>query len=390
MPLTLFKTPNIKFMKYRFIALAASGAIVLAGILNVTVGRGLKLGVDFGGGTLIRVIFKDAAALSDIRQQLKDIGLGNSVIQETGKKGHEFMIRTMQVINGKDAQQELEAHEQLGNRVIEALKADDGQAELGRGLKDLNTMDTKELTSLLASSFPNEAASLAEKIIGQNGLRVSKGIFADYAELREADLRPEVITFLQDKTFLGKLTVMSKETVGPQAGAELRRKATLACIWALIGMLVYIAFRFKLAYGVAAIFTLTQDVLITMSLYSFTNREINLPIIAALLTIVGFSINDTIVIFDRVRENRKIMRKESLENIMNASINQCLSRTIITSGTVFLTLLALFLFGGEVINDFAFALLIGTIEGVYSTIYLSCPVVLAWQKIFPSKRDFRK
>ena len=389
MPLVFLKTPNIKFMKYKYVALAVTGAIVLAGVLNVTVGKGLKLGVDFGGGTLIRVMFKTRAEVTDVRQILRDVGLGNSSIQETGKAGHEFQIRTMQVIKGIDPQKEVEAHEQLGNRVIAALKGDDGQAEIQRGLKDLNTIDTRELTSLLSAAFPTEAAQLAEKIVSQRGAP-AKGIFTDYAELAEAGIQPEVITVLKDKTFLGKLTVISKETVGPQAGADLRRKATLATIWALIGMLVYIAVRFKLAYGVAAIFTLTQDVLITLSIYSFTNREINLPIIAAMLTIVGFSINDTIVIFDRVRENTKILRKESLENIMNVSLNQTLGRTIITTGTVFITLLSLYIFGGEVINDFAFCMLIGAIEGVYSTVALSCPVVLFWQKIFKTKTAFRK
>jgi len=387
MPLVLFKTPHINFMKYKYVALAVTGAIVLAGILNVTVGKGLKLGVDFGGGTLVRVMFKTPVAVGDVRLQLKNVNLGNSVIQEGEKKGREFQIRTMQVIKTADEQAEIEAHEKLGNQVIEALKGDDGKAELGRGLKDLNTIDARELTALLSPSFAADAPQLVESILN---LRNAKGIFADHAVLQEAGLKPEVITFLKDKTFLGKLTILSRETVGPQAGADLRKKATLACIWALIGMLVYIAFRFKLEYGIAAIFTLTQDVLITMSIYSFSNREINLPIIAALLTIVGYSINDTIVIFDRVRENKKILRKETLENIMNTSLNQCLGRTIITSGTVFLTLLALFIFGGEVINDFAFAMLIGSIEGVYSTVYLSCPVVLFWQKLFPSRKGFRK
>jgi preprotein translocase subunit SecF len=387
MPLVLFKTPHINFMKYKYVALAVTGAIVLAGILNVTVGKGLKLGVDFGGGTLVRVMFKTPVAVGDVRLQLKNVNLGNSVIQEGEKKGREFQIRTMQVIKTADEQAEIEAHEKLGNQVIEALKGDDGKAELGRGLKDLNTIDARELTALLSPSFAADAPQLVESILN---LRNAKGIFADHAELQEAGLKPEVITFLKDKTFLGKLTILSRETVGPQAGADLRKKATLACIWALIGMLVYVAFRFKLEYGIAAIFTLTQDVLITMSIYSFSNREINLVIIAAMLTIVGYSINDTIVIFDRVRENKKIMRKETLENIMNTSLNQCLGRTIITSGTVFLTLLALFIFGGEVINDFAFAMLIGSIEGVYSTVYLSCPVVLFWQKLFPSRKGFRK
>jgi preprotein translocase subunit SecF len=383
----LFKTPQIKFMKYKYIALVITGIIVGAGILNVAVGKGLKLGVDFGGGTLIRVVLKNPIPVNEVRKLLRDVGLGNSVIQETGRKGREYLIRTMQVVKASSEQQELEAHEKLGNRVIEALKGNDGQAELAKGMKDLNSLEARDLSTLLEPAFSGKGEEIARKIISS---RISNDIIGDFSELQDVGISSDVISFLKAKTFLGKLTVISRETVGPQVGADLRRKATQAAIWALLGMLVYIAFRFKLAYGVAAIFTLTQDVLITMSFYSFTSREINLPIIAAVLTIVGFSINDTIVIFDRVRENSKMLRKESLENIMNTSLNQCLGRTLITSGTVFLTLLALFLFGGEVINDFAFIMLIGTIEGVYSTIYLSCPVVLFWQKLFKTKTGFRK
>lgn len=383
----LFKTPKIQFMKYKYIALAITGIIVLSGILNITAGKGLKLGVDFGGGTLVRIMFKEPVSIRDMRNLLNDIGLGNSVIQETGKNMREYQIRTMQVMKAGGQQEELEAHEILANRVIEALRGDEGKAGLEKGLKDLNNIDEKSLSSLLELSFPDKGQELAQKIISY---RVENGIISDFSGLERTGLDQEVLTTLKEKTFLGKLTVISRETVGPQVGADLRRKATQATIWALLGMLVYIAFRFKLAYGVSAIFTLTQDVLISISIYSFSNREINLPIIAGVLTIVGFSINDTIVIFDRVRENLRIMRKESLENILNASINQCLGRTLITSGTVFLTLLALFFFGGDVINDFAFIMLIGTIEGVYSTVYLSCPVVLFWQKIFKPKRMIRK
>lgn len=383
----LFKTPHIKFMKYKHIALAITGIIVGAGFLNVTVGKGLNLGVDFGGGTLIRVVLKNPIPVNEVRRLLRDVGLGNSVIQETGRKGREYLIRTMQVVKTSTEQQELETHEKLGNRVIEALKGNDGQAELAKGMNDLNGLDERALAILLEPAFSGKGAEIAQKIISS---RVTNGIIGDFSELQGVGISSDVISFLKDKTFLGKLIVISRETVGPQVGADLRRKATQATIWALIGMLVYIAFRFKLAYGVSAIFTLTQDVLITMSFYSFTNREINLPIIAAMLTIVGFSINDTIVIFDRIRENSKALRKESLENIMNAALNQTLSRTLITSGTVFLTVLVLFLFGGEVINDFAFIMLVGAIEGVYSTIYLSCPVVLFWQKLFKTKTGFRK
>jgi len=394
MPLTLFKTPHIKFLKYKYIALAVTLVIILAGAANMFLGKGFKPGVDFGGGTLIRVVFKEPVPVSNIRDSLQNVGLGDSVIQETGKEGREVMIRTRQVTSGKNTQEQLEAHEELANKVIETLRGSDGQAETAQGLRDLNNIDRATLTSLLKPAFGDKAEDLASRLISYRTTKTpGSGIIEDFAKLKEADLGPEgpaVIKEVQSKTYLGKMTVISKETVGPQAGADLRKKATLAVIWSLIGMLIYIAVRFKLAYGVSAIVTLTQDVLITLSLFSFTSREINLPVIAALLTIVGFSINDTIVTFDRVRENQKIMRKDSLEAVMNTSINQMLGRTIITSGTVFLTVMALFLFGGKVINDFAFVMLIGAIEGVYSTVYMSCPIVLWWQKLFPPKRGFRK
>ena len=275
----------------------------------------------------------------------------------------------------------------LANRIIETLKTAEDKAALERGLIDLNNAGLQEITALLQPAFPDQAETLAGKIID---FRVSRGIIGDYGALKTAGLSDEVISSLQERTFLGSLSVQSRETVGPQVGKDLRRKATQATIWALLGMLVYIAARFKLAYGVAAILTLTHDVLFTLSIFSFTNREINLPVIAAVLTIVGYSINDTIVIFDRVRDNIKLMRKSPFEGILNTSINQTLSRTVITSGTVILTVIALYLFGGEVINDFAFTMLIGVISGTYSTIYQSCPIVFFWQKIFGMGKRVRR
>ncbi len=394
----LFKATNINFMKWKFAALGLTLVIILAGAGNIFFGKGLKLGVDFGGGTLIRVVFKNSVSVSNIRDSLKSVGLGSSLIQATGKGGHEFMIRTRQVFKGKSAEEELEAHAKLADQVIAALRGTEGAGKEQSGKQDLNTIDRASLTALLDPSFPGEGDNLAKDVLAvRNGERILggtagtiSGVLTGYDELTAAGLKPEAVRVLQDKTYLGPISVISRETVGPQAGADLRRKATLAVIWSLIGMLIYIALRFKLAYGVSAILTLTQDVLISLALFSFTNREINLPVIAALLTIVGYSINDTIVTFDRVRENLKTMRKDTLEKVMNTSINQMLGRTIITSGTVFLTVLALFLFGGEVINDFAFIMLIGAIEGVYSSIYLSCPVVIFWQQLFPPKRGYRK
>jgi preprotein translocase subunit SecF len=384
----LFKTPSIRFLKYKYVALGVAAIIVLAGVLNITVFKGLKLGVDFGEGTLLRVMFKSPSDEGQIRDLLQTVGLGKSQVQKSGNSGREFQIRAVESVRTKpDDKEQLEAHEALADKIITALRGGDGTAERARGLVDLNTIDEKSLTALLDSAFPGSGPDAARAIISHRNLT---GIVADYQELAPLGLKPEVQTYLKDKTFLGKMTILSRETVGPQVGSDLRRKAVQATIWSLLGMLVYIALRFKLEYGVAAIFTLAQDVLITMSIYSFTSREINLPIIAGILTIVGFSINDTIVIFDRVRENQKLMRGKPLEDVMNAALNQCLGRTIITSGTVFLTVLALFLFGGDVINDFAFLMLLGTIEGVYSTIYMSCPVVLFWQRWFKSKNAGRR
>ncbi len=386
------KTPNIQFMKYKYVALIITALIVLAGVINVVFGKGLKLGVDFGEGTLIRVAFIDTHSVSDIRQKLSDAGLGSSVIQETGtRKGREFQIRTLEAKNITAAEtQDIEGHEKLADQVIAALRGDDGKAETAAGLRDLNSIEEKSLAAILETSFAGKGEELAKAVVSY---RISptggNGIISSLSELSAAGIGSDVIDVLKAKTYLGKMAVLGRETVGPQAGKDLRRKAVQATIWSLLAMLVYIALRFKLANGVSAIFTLTQDVLITSAIFSFSGREVNLPIIAALLTIVGYSINDTIVIFDRIRENQKIQRRTPLEDLMNLSLNQTLGRTIITSGTVFLTVLALFLFGGDVINDFAFTMLIGTIEGVYSTIYLSCPVVLFWQKWFPAKRGRR-
>ena len=384
----LFKTPNIRFLKYKYIALAATALIIVAGVVNVTVFKGLKLGVDFGEGTLLRVMLKDPSTEGAIRDTLQTVGLGKSQVQRTGDTGREFQIRAMEAVNLKASEEDqLEAHEALADKIILALVGDAGRAEKERGLVDLNTIDMKSLSALLEGSFPGSGPEAAQRILSY---RNQTGIIADFRVLEELGLKPEVRAFLVEKTYLGKLTVMSRETVGPQVGADLRRKAVQATVWSLLGMLIYIALRFRLEYGVAAIFTLFQDVLITLTFYSFTSREINLPIIAGVLTIVGFSINDTIVIFDRVRENQKVMRGKALEEVMNASLNQTLGRTIITSGTVLLTVGALFLFGGEVINDFAFLMLIGTVEGVYSTIYLSCPVVLFWQRWFKPRKAARR
>ena len=174
--------------------------------------------------------------------------------------------------------------------------------------------------------------------------------------------------------------VQRQEMVGPEVGRDLRRGALLALFWALIGILIYIAWRFEFKFAIAAIIALFHDVLITIGVFSLTGREFSLPIIAALLTIVGYSLNDTIVVFDRIRRNTKILKKESYPVIVNTSINETLSRTLLTSLTTLVVVLCLFFLGGEVIHDFAFALLVGIIVGTYSSIFVASPILVAWQK----------
>ena len=299
----IFREPKINFLKYKYFAFLLSGLIIASGIVSIIHKKGLNFGVDFAGGTLIRIKFEEPTPIEKIREVLRNVGLGQSRIQEVGHEEKEYLIRTITL----KEKEEIEAHEIMGRKIVEAIKKH------------------KEL---------------------------------------------------------GKFEVLSKETVGPAVGHDLRRKATQATIWALIGMLIYIALRFQISYGIAAILTLTHDVLVTTSILSLTNREINLPVIAAILTIVGYSLNDTIVIFDRVRDNLKLGRKKTFVQILNDSINQTLSRTIITSFTTLLTVLILYFLGGEVINDFAFTMIVGVICGTYSTIYQSCPIVLAWHNVF--------
>jgi preprotein translocase subunit SecF len=175
------------------------------------------------------------------------------------------------------------------------------------------------------------------------------------------------------------------EVVGPKVGSDLTRKAILAIVFSWIGMLIYIAWRFEFRYAVGGILALVHDVIITVGVFSLLNKEFDLTIVAALLTIIGYSINDTIVVYDRIRENVRKNVKQSLADTINASINQTLSRTILTSFTVFLVVVVLFFFGGAVIHDFAFALLVGVVVGTYSSIFIASPIVLAFEKIKPSR-----
>ncbi len=385
----IFKQPNFNFMNYKFFAFALSGIIIIAGIINITAGKGLTGGIDFTGGTLVQIRFKNPYPIAELRQTLSDAGLGSPKIQRMVEEGErEYLIRVASPEG--ETEQDQEAHEIMGKRIVEVLTTEEDRSALESGLSDLNNVDTDELTSILQASFPENTQDIAKSIINIRESNELKGIIENYDQLTDAGIDQEVVDYLKEKSYIGSLAVKRRESVGPQVGRELKVRATQATVWALIGMLLYIGLRFKFAYGIAAILTLAHDVLFTLSIFSFTNREVNLPVVAAILTIVGYSLNDTIVIFDRVRDNIKGMRKHEFDNILDKSINQTLSRTVVTSGTTFLTVFALFILGGEVISDFAFTMIIGVIVGTYSSIYQSCPLLYFWNKIFKPKRGMGK
>jgi len=189
-----------------------------------------------------------------------------------------------------------------------------------------------------------------------------------------------VISTLSSDYSLSDFAIRDAEIVGPRVGSQLRRQALWATLYALGGMLVYIAFRFEWVDGAAAVIAVFHDVLITLGFFSLFHYEISLTVIAALLTLVGYSMNDTIVIFDRVRENLRLMKRDSFPDIVNKSINQTLSRTILTSGLTFLTVLVLFLMGGEVLRAFSFAMVVGVVVGTYSSFGIAAPIVVLWNK----------
>lgn len=385
----LFKTPNINFLKYKYHAFALSGIIIICGIITYILRGGFNYSVDFTGGILVQVSFKDNISTGKVRSLLADAGLGDSTIQKFGER-NEYVIKVpLPEKKRGELEAGIEEQSEIANKIMFALMSKDDKEKVSQGLINLNGISASQLRDILKEKLSDkDSEEIAQRIIIYRNEH--RGIIRYFSELEDIGIEKNVIEFLKNKTFLGSVAQTRLEAVGPRVGKELRKKASLAIVWSLLAMLVYIAVRFKFQYGLSAVLTLTHDVLITLSFILFFNREISLEVIAALLTIVGYSINDTIVIFDRVRDNLKLMKKTDFEQILNTSINQTLSRTILTSLTVFFVVLILFLFGGRAINDFAFTLFVGVIEGSYSTIYQSCPYVLLWENLFGKRHYGRK
>lgn len=378
------KDPNFKFMKNRYRAFLVSGLIIIAGIVLFTI-QSFNLGIDFTGGTMIEISFKDNISTGKLRTRLKDVGLGKSMIQRI-ENTNKFFIKSERIYEETEEERTVDAHVGFTGMLRDALMSEE-EKQLAVDKIDLNDSSEKRITDFLVENKISleEAADASKKLIELSTENPS-GLINNFGEIESLGLKNRIVTVLKEKAYLGNFIFLSTETVGPQVGHDMRGKVTRAAVYALLGMLIYIGFRFRFIYGVAAVITLIHDVLITLTLLLLFQVEVNLSVVAAILTIVGYSLNDTIVIFDRVRDNVKQMRKQGAEVLLDTSINQTLSRTIVTSGTTLCTVLALFFFGGEVIHAFSFTLMIGVIVGTYSSIFQSC----AWLKIWEKKLLGRK
>jgi preprotein translocase subunit SecF len=299
----LFRDVTIDWLGKKWYFLGFSLIFSVAGLLSILFWHHIPLGVDFKGGTQIRVEFSQQPNDDHIRQAMNRAGV------------HDALIQRISDPSGRAA-----------NKVIIAL--------------------------------PESTATDANHDAGRQA--VENALAANY----------------HDSSF----NIEQVDIVGPTAGKQLQKQALWATLYSLIGMLVYLWFRFELIYGVAAVLAVFHDVVITVGAFSLTNQEITLTVIAALLTLIGYSMNDTIVIFDRIRENLATSRRESLHDLVNRSINQTLSRTVISSGLTFLTVLALYIFGGEVLHGFSFALVVGILIGTYSSIAVASPMLVAYQE----------
>ena len=368
-----FRNTNIDFLGKKWYFLSFSLIFSVAGILSMLFWHGIPLGVDFRGGTLVYVKFVNTPNLPAIRADLDKAGLHNAVIQSLEAGSNEVVIKL-------DLKETSEADLSKGkNQIINALETNPVQ-----GKQNINNSDRIGFAAvrdaLIASdplhSEPAEYERQARRVLDFRDKEHS-GVIKSMDDLNGVVPAP-VLNALKQAFYTSDFGVRSADIVGPQVGGQLKKQATLAVGFSLLAMLVYLWFRFELIYGVAAVVAVFHDTLITVGAFSLTNQEITLTVIAAILTLVGYSMNDTIVVFDRIRENVKLMRRESLAEIVNKSINQTLSRTILTSGLTFLTVLSLYLFGGEVLHGFSFALVVGIIIGTYSSIAVAAPMLVAY------------
>ncbi len=372
-----FRNTNIDFLGKKWYFLAFSLLFSVAGVFSMLFWHHIPWGVDFRGGTLVYVKFSHTPDDNAIRAALDRAGLHDAKNQRFGDVANNERLIDLDV---------RETNEQaLDQGKLNIIKALESNAPAGK--TDLNNASSLTIKNYLMDKDPLHLGSDANQKYAAQGQAVADyrdksagGVLSSLDQLKgAAGVDPAVAASLSDGFFLSDFGVRDVAIVGPQVGSQLQRQAAMATIYSLAGMLVYLGFRFEWIYGVAAVITVFHDTLITVGAFSLLKEDISLTVIAAILTLIGYSNNDTIVVFDRIRENIKLMRREKLSDIVNRSINQTLSRTILTAGLTFLTVLALFLFGGEVLRGFSLALVIGILIGTYSSIAIAAPILVAYQ-----------
>ncbi len=372
-----FRNTNIDFLGKKWYFLAFSLVFSVAGVFSMLFWHGIPWGVDFRGGTLVYVKFSHTPNEDAIRAAMDRAGLHNAKLQRYGPVGNNEELIDLDVRETNEA-----ALDQGKLKIIQALETKGPE-----GKTDLNNASSLTVQKYLLDKDPLRLGIDTDKKYAAQGQSIVDyrdktlgGVLTSIDQLQGA-ADPANVAALKDGFYLSDFGVRNVEIVGPQVGGQLRRQAGLATLYSLAGMLVYLGFRFEWIYGVAAVVTVFHDTLITVGAFSLLapKFEISLTVIAAILTLIGYSNNDTIVVFDRIRENIKLMRREKLSDIVNRSINQTLSRTILTAGLTFLTVLALFLFGGEVLRGFSLALVIGILIGTYSSIAIAAPILVAYQ-----------
>ncbi len=381
---------KIDFMKYRGFFVVLSILLLVTAFAELFFLTGLNLGIDFAGGTQLTLKMRDDVDPDTIRRALENEGVREPQIQRYGAAEERELLIKVPVVQGSE--------EGSASAIIEALESGLG-AEANK--LDLNQRGAETLTTFLISEDPDDVGDIEEdggrEYYGTMAGAVMEArknlkIFQSWDDLQGVDgLSEASLARLQEKASLGPFNVQQNDNVGPQIGSELRTKGLLAVLMSFAGMLFYIWYRFELRFGIGALMALIHDFMITLGLYALFNYEFNLPTIAAFLTLVGYSVNDTVVIFDRVRENMRKHRRKNFVEVINLSLNQTLTRTILTSGTTLTVVACLFFFGGEGLRGFAFVLLIGVMIGTYSSIFVASPFAILWEKYFRAedRRDRR-
>ena len=331
-----------------------------------------KYGVDFAGGTEIHVRVSEGVSIADLRAGLGAIGLSDDSVQKFGGSGLEYLVRVEKVNFGAA---------EFFSQVEEQLKADYG-ADTWTSF-DYDPEQSVKMTAKASRLIPAPEVGAKLRTLNPDVEVLESKVEHQALVISFPGLTDAVKKSLAGALGADKFEVLGVEVVGPSVGAELRRNGLLSILFSLALILVYVAFRFDLSFAPGAVAALGHDVAITIGIFCILGREFTLPTIGALLTIVGYSLNDTIVVYDRIRENLRRYPRRDLGEVINVSLNETLSRTILTSVTTLMAVLALMIFGGPIIRDFSLALFIGVLIGTYSSIFVASPMILFLQKWLP-------